>query len=48
MILLSKFQVKAVTSADDGKTITGNYDTGDTVESGYLLALAAAASPTCS
>jgi len=40
--------IKAVTSADSGKTITGTYDVGDTTESGYLIALAAVASPTCS
>jgi len=40
--------VKAFASADDGKTIAGAYDAGDATESGYLIALAAAASPTCS
>jgi len=40
--------VKAVTSADDGKTISGNFDNNVAAESGYLSALAAAASPTCS
>jgi len=40
--------VKAFASADDGKTIDGGYDDGGSTESGYLKALAAAASPTCS
>jgi len=40
--------VKAFASADDGITISGNYDDGGALESGYLKALAAASSPTCS
>jgi len=40
--------VKAFASADDGKTIDAGYDATTTAELGYLTALAAAASPTCS
>jgi len=40
--------VKAFASADDGKTIATTYDQNSDAELGYLQALAAAASPTCS
>jgi len=40
--------VKAFAAADDGKTISAGYDAVDAGELGYLTALAAAASPTCS
>ena len=41
-------QVQAITAAGCGKQIIGGYSDDDTKESGYLEALAAVTSPTCS
>jgi len=39
--------VKAVTTADSGKEISGGFSGGTLFEEGYLAALAAVATPTC-
>ena len=43
-----EFQVIGLTNADIGRTLSGAYDDSPSGESGYLAALGAVNTPTCS